>query len=211
MPSFTYIARDQDGSVQTGHLDAVTEDEIVSILQHRGLLVTSIARKHAAQGEAKPLVRRVMARRMHVRVTTEDQVLLCQQLATLVGAGVPLLSSLEILGNSSTNKVYGQAINSIKDYVKEGKTMAQPMEETGLFPPMTVQMVQVGEEVGELSKMTGRMAAYYEERVSTFIARMTRLFEPIAIVFMGIVVLFIVLSIFMPLFQLSSGGGLAHH
>lgn len=415
MPSFTYIARDQEGSVQTGHLDAVTEDEVVSVLQHRGLLVTSIARKHAAQGAAKPLVRRVMARRMHVRVTTEDQVLLCQQLATLVGAGVPLLrslevvsaqvesqklllaleeirhdvagghtlrealskhpavftnlwvnlvetgeasghlaqslqqlshhlesaqhlqneaktamtypaflgvaaiavmgvfvywlipkfaemfasmegmelplitrivigisdaarryvvvviggaaamiylarrylatesgqwmrdramlhlplfkalftyiqlaefsrglatllesgvpllSSLEILGNSSTNKVYGQAINNIKDYVKEGKTMAQPMEETGLFPPMTVQMVQVGEEVGELSKMTGRMAAYYEERVSTFIARMTRLFEPIAIVFMGVIVLFIVLSIFMPLFKLSSGGGLAHH
>ena len=128
-------------------------------------------------------------------------------LATLLESGVPLLSSLEILQNSSTNKVYGQAIGRVKEVVKEGKSMAQPMEETGLFPPMTVQLVQVGEEVGELAKMVGRMASYYEERVETFIARMTRLFEPIAIVVMGLFVFVIVLSIFMPIFSMAGGGG----
>jgi type IV pilus assembly protein PilC len=83
--------------------------------------------------------------------------------------------------------------------------MAEPLGQTNLFPPMTVQMVQVGEEIGELSKMTARVAAYYEERVTTFIARLTRLFEPIAIVFMGILVLIIVLSIFLPIFNLAGG------
>jgi len=126
-------------------------------------------------------------------------------LSTLLDSGVPLLSGLEILENSSTNKVYGRAIGDVKNAVKEGKSMAEPMGTLGVFPPMTVQMVQVGEEVGELGKMVGRIAHYYEERVETFIARMTRLFEPIAIVVMGGLVLIIVLSIFLPIFKLATG------
>ena len=130
-------------------------------------------------------------------------------LATLLESGVPLLSGLEILEHSATNKVYGQAIGRIRQAVKEGKSMAEPMAEAGVFPPMTVQMVQVGEEVGELAKMVDRMARYYEERVETFISRMTRLFEPIAIVVMGGLVLVIVLSIFMPLLNMATGAGLS--
>ena len=125
-------------------------------------------------------------------------------LATLLQSGVPLLPSLEILENSATNKVYGLAIGHIREFVREGKPMAQPMAESTLFPPMAVQMVLVGEEVGELSKMVTRIARYYEERVETFIARMTRLFEPIAIVIMGALILVIVLSIFMPIFKMST-------
>ena len=127
-------------------------------------------------------------------------------IATLLESGVPLLSSLEILEKSATNRVYGQAIGEVREAVKQGKSMAQPMDETGMFPPMAVQMVQVGEEVGELAKMCGRVARYYEARVETFIARMTRLFEPIAIVVMAGLVLIIVLSIFMPIFQMAGGG-----
>ncbi|MBI2175096.1 MAG: type II secretion system F family protein [Candidatus Omnitrophica bacterium] len=129
-------------------------------------------------------------------------------LGTLLESGVPLLSTLEILENSATNKVYGQAIGSVKQHVKEGKSMAQPLSETGMFPPILVQMIQVGEEIGELGKMAVRITHYYEERVETFISRMTRLFEPIAIVFMGCLVLIIVLSIFMPIFQMAGGSGM---
>lgn len=126
-------------------------------------------------------------------------------LSTLLDSGVPLLSSLEVLENSATNKVYGQAIGKIKKAVEEGKSMAAPMSETGVFPAMTVQMVQIGEEVGELAGMVNRVAKYYEERVEILISRMTRLFEPIAIVVMGVIVLFIVLSIFLPVFKLATG------
>ena len=83
--------------------------------------------------------------------------------------------------------------------------MAEPMDATGLFPSLAVQMVQVGEEVGELTKMSDRIANYYESQIQTFIARMTRLFDPIAIVVMGGLVLVIVLSIFMPIFQMAGG------
>ncbi len=410
MPTFTYTARDQKGSVQTGNLEALSEDQVVSMLQHRGLLVTSISLKDlSVPAVAKPAARaRARSRKMHAGVSTDDQVLLCQQLATLVEAGipllkslevasaqvesrmllialdevrrdveggstfrqalakhpkifttlwlnlvetgeasghlaqslnqlarhfesaqklqneartaltypmflmgaavlvlgvfvywlipkftamfatmdielplitkvviniskgaqkfwwliaggamggyfmlrtylateigqwtrdrfllsaplfktlfayiqlaefsrglatlldsgVPLLSGLEILESSATNKIYGQAIGSVKEAVKEGKTMYEPMDKTGVFPPMAVQMIQVGEEVGELAKMAGRVAKYYEERVEVFISRMTRLFEPIAIVVMGVLVLIIVLSIFMPIFKMAGG------
>ena len=86
--------------------------------------------------------------------------------------------------------------------------MAEPMSRSVLFPPMAVQMVLVGEEVGELGKMIKRVAAYYEERAETFIARLTKLFEPVAIVFMGGLVLIIVLSIFMPIFKMASGANI---
>lgn len=409
MPSYTYTARDQKGSVQIGHLDAVDEDEVVAVLQHRGLIVTAISQKAQAQtakgSKAKPSFRSYR-RRMHGSVKTSDHVTLCQQLATLVDAGVPLIrslevvskqvesrkllmaldhvrhdveagssfkdalarhpqvfskmwinlvgtgeasghlsetllqlahhyeaaqhlqnetrtalmypaflmlaavfvlavfvyfiipnftktytsmgielpgitlfvmrvsdlaqrywvvlillavcggylarwyaatemgrwmldrlvlkipvfgdlamsvqlaefsrglstmlesgvplvSSLEILETTATSKVYGQAVGWIKEAVKEGKPMATPMDESGLFPPMTVQMVTVGEEVGELGKMINRVARYYEEQVDIFIARMTKLFEPIAIMLMGGLVLVIVLSVFMPLFKIT--------
>lgn len=130
-----------------------------------------------------------------------------QGLATLLESGMPLLSSLQILETGATNKLYGQAIRRVKERVKEGEPMAQPMRDLALFPPMVVQMVQVGEEVGELAKMVDRLAHYYEEHVESFIARMTRLFEPIAIVLMGAMVLVIVLAIFLPIFKIGTTGG----
>ena len=127
-----------------------------------------------------------------------------QGLGTLLASGVPLLSCLEILAKSCSNRVYGQAIGEVCDGVKEGRSLAEPMAKSALFPPMMVQMILVGEEVGELAKMVMRVARYYENLTETFIARMTKLFEPIAIVVMGGLVMIIVLSIFMPIFKIAT-------
>lgn len=124
-------------------------------------------------------------------------------LATLLDSGVPILYSLEIVANSASNKVYGRAIGEIKDFVREGKTMAQPLQESGLFPPMLVQMVQVGEEIGELGKMLDRVAKYYETEVSTFIDRLSVLFEPLAIMVMAVVIGTLVVAMFMPIFNMA--------
>jgi type IV pilus assembly protein PilC len=410
MPTFLYVARDGGGAAQTGQLDAVDEDQVAALLQHRGLLVTSITRKDLAAPVRAPTVRSAF-RQTHRRVTVDDQVLLCQQLATLIDAGVPLLrslavvaaqaeseklrrvlsqvqrnveaghslhdalakhpgvfstlwlnlvqtgeasghlaeslqqlarhfesarhlrtqaltavtypavlvgvavivvaifvywlipkfsvffasmgtelplltrlvigasnaaqrywvgglglvalgafllsrylrtdagrwtrdrlllqipvfnalfmhvqlaefarglstllqsgvpllTSLEILETSATNKLYGQAVRQVREAVKEGKPMTEPMAQTGVFPPMAVQMVQVGEEVGELGKMAARVAVHYEERVDAFIARLTRLFEPMAIVVMAGIVFVVVLAIFLPIFRMAGGAGL---
>ena len=128
-------------------------------------------------------------------------------LATLLATGVPILASLEIMERSASNGVYAKAIGEAKDAVREGKPMVQPLEGSGLFPAVMVQMVQVGEEIGELPKMLDRSAAYFEERVNVFIERMTSLFEPIAIVVMGAVIGTLVISMFLPIFSMSTGGG----
>ncbi len=403
MPSFVYTARDRSGLLQTGFLEAVDEDEVLAVLQNRGLIVTGLSRRESMAVQA---AKRRMTRRLHGRVTMDDQILFCQQLATLLQAGVPLLKSLEVISaqvesqvlltaleqmrqdieagrtfrdaiakhphvfskfwvnlvetgeasghlaqsltqlarylessrnlqrkamtaltypaflilaatvalmvfvvwiipifsrvfasmhaplpwltqlviglsdvmrhyfvllilgagcavhflrqflktdqgrwlldrfllqlplfnrliihiqlaqfsrglgallesgvpilfgleimeHSATNTLYGRAIGQIREDVREGKTMAEPMERTGLFPPMTVQMVQVGEEIGELGKMLDRIAAYYEERVATFVERMGSLFEPIAIVVMALIVGTLVISMYLPIFSMA--------
>lgn len=124
-------------------------------------------------------------------------------LGSLLDSGVPILLGLEIMQKSATNKVYGKAFGEIRDYVREGKPMAQPMQQTGLFPALMVQMIQVGEEIGELGKMLNKVAVYYEIRVNVFIERLTILFEPIAIVFMAVVVGTLVVAMFLPIFSMS--------
>ncbi len=126
-------------------------------------------------------------------------------LSTLLNSGVPILFSLEIMSHSASNKVYGQAIADVREYVREGQPMAEPMSRIPLFPPMMVQMIQVGEEIGQLGKMLDKVASYYEERVSTFIERLTVLFEPIAIAVMAVLVGTIVISMYLPIFGLATG------
>jgi type IV pilus assembly protein PilC len=126
-------------------------------------------------------------------------------LSTLLESGVPILFGLEIMETSAVNKHYGRAIGQVKEHVREGKPMAEPMERSGFFPPMVVQMIQVGEEIGELGKMLNRIANYYEERVDTFIQRLSQLFEPIAIGVMAVVIGILVVSMFLPIFSIAGG------
>jgi type IV pilus assembly protein PilC len=125
-------------------------------------------------------------------------------LATLLESGVPILYALEILERSADNVIFGRALSQVKTDVREGKPMAVPLEETALFPPMVVQMVQVGEEIGELSIMLNRIASYYEGLINTLSDRLAVLFEPIALVGVGSIIGFLVVALFMPLFDIAS-------
>jgi type IV pilus assembly protein PilC len=126
-------------------------------------------------------------------------------LSTLLESGVPILAALEIMSRSATNVVYARAIAQTQEHVREGGSMAEPLERTALFPPMVVQMIQVGEEIGELGKMLERVAQFYEERVATFLSRLSVTFEPIAIAIMGLVIGGLVIAIFLPIFQMAGG------
>lgn len=128
-------------------------------------------------------------------------------LGTLIKSGVPILHGLEIVEKATGNKLFERAISEIKENVREGKPMADPLEKNLLFPPMFVQMVKVGEEIGELSKMLDRVSEFYDERVAVFVERLSALFEPVAIVIMGGVVGVLVVAMFMPIFQISQLGG----
>ncbi len=125
-------------------------------------------------------------------------------LGTLIKSGVPILHALEIAEKTAGNKIMEQALRDVKVSVRDGKGMAHAMENSALFSPLVVQMVGVGEEIGELAKMLDRVSSFYKERVNTFITRLTTMFEPLVLVFMGFVVGVLVIAMFMPIFSISS-------
>ncbi len=125
------------------------------------------------------------------------------EMSTLVESGVPILYSLEITEHSVGNLTLGEIINRIKDDVREGKPLSQPLERSGFFDPMAVQMVTIGEEIGELSSMFKKLNTFYQEYVDTFLIRFTSMFEPMMLVFMGAVVGVMVIGMFLPIFQIT--------
>lgn len=125
-------------------------------------------------------------------------------LSTLVRSGVPILQCLEIVGKTAGNKVIENAVESVRVSIREGETIAGPLQKSGVFPPMVVRMVGVGEQTGELDTMLSKIADFYDEQVETAVKGLTSMIEPIIICFLGIVVGTIVICMFLPIFQLST-------
>lgn len=125
-------------------------------------------------------------------------------LSILIESGVPILYALEISERSAGSIKMAETIQYVKKNVKEGKNMAQPMEKSDFFTPMVVQMVAIGEEIGELSSMLKKIAKFYQEYLEVFVTRLAAIFEPLMIVFMGVIIGAMVISIFLPIFSLAS-------
>ena len=125
-------------------------------------------------------------------------------LSTLIRSGVPILNSLEIVGKTSGNKVMEIAVEGVRQNVKEGEAIAEPLGKSGVFPPMVVRMVSVGEQTGELEKMLSKIADFYDEQVDAAVTGLTSLIEPLIIAFLGIVVGGIVICMFLPILKITS-------
>lgn len=131
-------------------------------------------------------------------------------LGTLLSSGVPILQALVIVRDTTANRVVRRAIQSVHDAVKEGESMTDPLAASGVFPPMVVSMVQVGEETGQLSDMLTRIANTYDDEVDNAVAGMTAAIEPALIIFLAVVVGTIVIAMFLPMIKIISsvsGGG----
>jgi type IV pilus assembly protein PilC len=128
-------------------------------------------------------------------------------LGTLVKSGVPILDALETVAKTSGNKVIETSVNKARESVREGKTLTQPLRESGVFPPMVTQMINVGEETGALDAMLSKIADFYETEVDTAVEGLTSIIEPILIVFLGTTVGFIVIAMFMPMFEIGNLAG----
>jgi type IV pilus assembly protein PilC len=124
-------------------------------------------------------------------------------LSTLVKSGVPILNSLDIVAKTAGNRIVEIAVNDSKKAVREGKNLADPLAKSKVFPPMVVRMIGVGEQAGELEKMLSKIADFYDEQVDAAVAGLTSIIEPMIILFLGVVVGGIVLSIFMPIFKIT--------
>ena len=125
-------------------------------------------------------------------------------LGTLVSSGVPILQALTIVKETSGNVVIANAIGKVHESVKEGETITAPLEASGVFPPMVVSMVDVGEQTGAMPEMLLKIADNYDEEVDNAVAAMTSLLEPIMIVFLAVIVGSIVIAMFLPLIAMIS-------
>ncbi|MCS7281319.1 MAG: type II secretion system F family protein [Desulfobacterota bacterium] len=123
-------------------------------------------------------------------------------LATLLSSGVPILESLNVVAKVAGNKVVEDAILTAKSRITEGKSMSEPLGESGVFPPMVVQMVEVGESTGALDTMLNKVADFYEDDVDNMIANLMTLMEPIIMVFLGVVLGGLIIAMYLPIFQL---------
>jgi type IV pilus assembly protein PilC len=128
----------------------------------------------------------------------------CRTLATLISSGVPILDGLEITARTSGNAIIEDAIMAVRKGVESGLTVAQPLKESGVFPAMVVQMIGVGEQTGALDAMLSKIADFYEEEVDQAVANLLTLMEPVMIMFLGVTVGGIVISMYLPLFDLIS-------
>jgi general secretion pathway protein F len=124
-------------------------------------------------------------------------------LATLLKSGIPLLTSLDIVKNVVGNMVLSEAIENARNSIREGQSIEPPLRKSGLFPPLVLHMVAVGEKSGELEEMLARAADAYDSEVDASVTALTSILEPVMIIVMGGVVLFIVLAILVPIFELN--------
>jgi len=123
-------------------------------------------------------------------------------LGTLVTSGVPILQALNITRDTAGNEVVADAVSKVHDAVKEGESIVQPLEASGVFPPMVISMVDVGEETGQLPEMLLKIAEVYDDEVDNAVEGLTSLLEPIMIVVLALIVGTIVIALFMPLIEI---------
>lgn len=123
-------------------------------------------------------------------------------LATLVSSGVPILQAIEITGRTSGNTVIEKAMEGVKENIKSGDSIARPLEKISVFPPMVTQMIAIGEETGALDTMLHKIADFYEDEVDAAIKSLTSILEPIMMIFIGGIVGLVVISMYLPIFNL---------
>ena len=128
----------------------------------------------------------------------------CRTLSTLMASGVPILDGLDITARTAGNAIVEDAIQMVRKGVESGLTVAQPLRESKVFPAMVVQMIGVGEQTGALDAMLSKIADFYEEEVDQAVANLLTLMEPVMILFLGVTVGGIVISMYLPLFDLIS-------
>jgi type IV pilus assembly protein PilC len=125
-------------------------------------------------------------------------------LAAMLHSGVPILEALRVVAKTANNKLIERAIHRVGDAVAEGRTIAEPLEESGVFPNMVVQMISVGESVGALDSMLDKIADFYDEEVDQTVANITSAIEPLMMVVLGGLIGGVVIAMYLPVFQLAS-------
>ena len=199
LPAFTTFVMDiSDGIVH--HIGKVTIGIILLVIAFKFFVKTKFGRLVFDKFKLKfPLFGPVVTKVAISRFT--------RTLGTLVSSGVPILQALMIVKETAGNVIISNAVMSVHDSVKEGETITAPLEASGVFPPMVISMVDVGEQTGALPEMLLKIADNFDEEVDNAVEAMTSLLEPIMIVFLAVIVGSIVIAMFLPLIALMDSMG----
>ncbi|MEN2736629.1 type II secretion system F family protein [Microbacterium sp. X-17] len=127
-----------------------------------------------------------------------------KNLSNMIGAGVPILQALHIVGATSGNWVIQNALEEVADSVRKGESIAKPMSRVDVFPPMVTQMIAVGEDAGSLETMLDKIAVFYDNEVESMTEALTSLIEPLLIAFLGVVIGGMIVALYMPIFQIAT-------
>ncbi len=123
--------------------------------------------------------------------------------STMISSGVPILQALDIVAKTSGNKTVELGVLEAKKSIAEGQTISEPLEDTGVFPPMVIQMISIGETTGTLDTMLEKVADFYDDEVEVAVSALTSMLEPLMIVFLGAVVGGLVISMYLPIFKIA--------
>jgi len=130
----------------------------------------------------------------------------CRTLSTLLTGGTPLVQAMETAGGAIRSRLVSGAIAQGAQLVREGQSLHNSLSSTGLVPDLALEMIEVGEASGSLSAMLASVAEFYEEDVNTHLANLVAIIEPAILVFMAILIAFILVALYLPMFSLSAGG-----
>ena len=183
-------------------------NNIIYIAGAAGALVFGLHRYYKTQNGRKTIDRLVLILPIFGMLMRKIAVAkFTRTLGTLISSGVPILDGLDIVAKTSGNKIVEEALYETKRSISEGKTLAEPLEQTKVFPPMVVQMIAVGETTGALDAMLSKIADFYDEEVDSTVGSLTALLEPMLMIFLGVVIGTIVIAMYLPIFKLAGSIG----
>ena len=184
------------------------EHNIIYIAGAAGALVFGLHRYYKTQNGRRTIDRLVLVLPIFGMLMRKIAVAkFTRTLGTLISSGVPILDGLDIVAKTSGNKIVEEALYETKRSISEGKTLAEPLEQTKVFPPMVVQMIAVGETTGALDAMLSKIADFYDEEVDSTVGSLTALLEPMLMIFLGVVIGTIVIAMYLPIFKLAGSIG----
>lgn len=171
--------------------------------------ISYIIKKYYATTDGQRKIDRILLRSPVVGILIRKVAVakFTRTLGTMISSGVPIMDGLEIVAKTAGNKIVEEAIYKVRQAISEGKTMADPLAECGVFPPMVVQMISVGEATGAMDTMLNKIADFYDDEVDDAVSNLTSMMEPLLMVFLGTTVGGLVIAMYLPIFKLAGAVG----
>ncbi len=209
IPSFEKMFADFGGALPVPtqiviNLSRFVQDYIIAIILTFAILVFAFKRFYRTPKGREVIDRSILkAPVFGILIRKVAVAKFTRTLGTMISSGVPILDGLEIVAKTAGNRTIEKAIYQVKQSISEGKTIAEPLEKAGVFPPMVCQMISVGEQSGSIDTMLNKVADFYDDEVDDAVANLTAMMEPMLMLFLGTTVGGLVIAMYLPIFKIA--------